>query len=42
MKLFQFIPNLCSLLCAKQENIIEGIILNRFMLDPSGNNKDAR
>lgn len=36
---FQYIPDLCNLIDVKKENIIEGIILNRCMLDPNGDNK---
>ena len=38
---FQYIPDLCNLIDVKKENIIEGIILNRCMLDPNGDNKDG-
>ena len=41
MKQFQYTPDLCDLVNVKKENIIEGIILNKCMLDPSGNNKDG-
>ena len=41
MKQFQYIPDLCNLVNVKKENIIEGLILNKCMLDPSGNNKDG-
>ena len=41
MKQFQFIPNLCNLAYVKKENVIEGIILNRCMLDFSDDNKDC-
>lgn len=41
MSKFKNIPDLCTLKEVNQENIIEGIILNRCMLDPSGDNKDG-
>ena len=41
MKQFQFVPDLCDLVNVKKENIIEGIILNKRMLDANGNNKDG-
>lgn len=41
MSKFKNIPDLCTLEEVNQENIIEGIILNRCMLDPSGDNKDG-
>ena len=41
MSKFKYIPDLCTLKEVNQENIIEGIILNRCMLDPSGDNKDG-
>ena len=36
---FQNIPDLYNLIDVKKENIIEGIILNRSMLDPNGDTK---
>ena len=41
MNKFQSIPDLCQLISVKKENIIDGIILNRSMLDPEGDNKDG-
>lgn len=41
MNRFQHTPDLCELVKVKKENIIEGIILNKCMLDPSGDNKDG-
>ena len=41
IKQFQYTPDLCELVKVKKENIIEGIILNKCMLDPSGDNKDG-
>ena len=41
MSKFQYIPNLCTLKEVKEEKIIEGIILNKCMLDSRGDNKDG-
>lgn len=41
MSKFKYIPDLCTLEEVNQENIIEGIILNRCMLDPRGDSKDG-
>ena len=41
MSKFQNIPNLCTLTEVKEEKIIEGIILNKCMLDARGDNKDG-
>ena len=41
MKKFQHIPDLCELISVEKKNIIDGIILNKCMLDPKGDNKDG-
>ena len=41
MSKFKTIPDLCELINVKKDNIIEGIILNKCMLDHNGDAKDG-